>query len=380
HHYITREESSSDMGDFDGQVVYITGVARGQGRKHAIRFAREGAKIIGMDLCAAPSEYVRYPTATEEDLAATIEKVEAEGGEILAEVGDVRDLAFQQDLVTRGVERFGGRLDVVIANAGICNWGRVWEIDEQQWQDTLDINLTGYWKTLKATIPHMLEADNGGSIILVSSVAGLKAMPVQSPYSASKHGVVGLAQTAAKELGEHRIRVNTIHPYGVLTPTGADGRHGAGRAPPPRQHHPPLRRAHADGRRAPGRTRRLREHAPVPAALHADPRHGDGQDRRHHGLGHVPRLGGLTDDHGVDLHRRHGRHQGLSAMEDAPVLAVLPLGATEQHGAHLPTETDTLLAAATARAVAGRGPTVLPALAYGASGEHQSFPGTVSIG
>ncbi|HJC29816.1 MAG TPA: mycofactocin-coupled SDR family oxidoreductase [Candidatus Dietzia intestinipullorum] len=210
------------MGDFDGQVVYITGVARGQGRKHAIRFAREGAKIIGMDLCAAPSEYVRYPTATEEDLAATIEKVEAEGGEILAEVGDVRDLAFQQDLVTRGVERFGGRLDVVIANAGICNWGRVWEIDEQQWQDTLDINLTGYWKTLKATIPHMLEADNGGSIILVSSVAGLKAMPVQSPYSASKHGVVGLAQTAAKELGEHRIRVNTIHPYGVLTPMGGE--------------------------------------------------------------------------------------------------------------------------------------------------------------
>lgn len=210
------------MGDFDGKVVYITGVARGQGRKHAIRFAREGATIIGMDLCASPSEHVRYPTATEDDLAATIEKVEAEGGEILAEVGDVRDLAFQQDLVTRGVEKFGGRLDVVIANAGICNWGRLWEIDEEQWQDTLDINLTGYWKTLKATVPHMLEADNGGSIILVSSVAGLKAMPVQAPYSASKYGVVGLAQTAAKELGEHRIRVNTIHPYGVLTPMGGE--------------------------------------------------------------------------------------------------------------------------------------------------------------
>lgn len=209
------------MGDFDGKVVYITGVARGQGRKHAIRFAREGAKIIGMDLCAQASEYVKYKPATPDDLAETIAKVEAEGGEILAEVGDVRDLAFQQDLVTRGVEKFGG-LDVVIANAGICNWGKVWEIDEDQWQDTLDVNLTGYWKTLKATIPHMLEADNGGSIILVSSVAGLKAMPIQSPYSASKHGVVGLAQTAAKELGEHKIRVNTIHPYGVLTPMGAD--------------------------------------------------------------------------------------------------------------------------------------------------------------
>lgn len=210
------------MGDFDGKVVYITGVARGQGRKHAIRFAREGAKIIGMDLCDVPSEYVKYPTANKDDLATTIDRVEAEGGEIFTEIGDVRDLAFQQDLVTRGVERFGGRLDVVIANAGICNWGKVWEIDEQQWNDTIDINLTGYWKTLKASIPHMLEAGNGGSIVLVSSVAGLKAMPVQSPYSASKHGVVGLAQTAAKELGEHNIRVNTIHPYGVLTPMGAD--------------------------------------------------------------------------------------------------------------------------------------------------------------
>lgn len=210
------------MGDFDGKVVYITGIARGQGRKHAIRFAREGAKVIGMDLCAAPSEYVKYATTTPDDLARTVELVESEGGEILAEIGDVRDLAFQQDLVARGVERFGGRLDVVIANAGICNWGKVWEIDEQQWQDTLDINLTGYWKTLKATIPHMLEAGNGGSIVMVSSVAGLKAMPVQAPYSASKYGVVGLAQTAAKELGEHGIRVNTIHPYGVLTPMGAE--------------------------------------------------------------------------------------------------------------------------------------------------------------
>ncbi|WP_096907074.1 mycofactocin-coupled SDR family oxidoreductase [Dietzia sp. WMMA184] len=210
------------MGDFDGKVVYITGVARGQGRKHAIRFAREGARIIGLDLCDSPSEYVKYRAATEDDLATTIERVEAEGGEILAEVGDVRDLAFQQALVARGVERFGGRLDVVIANAGICNWGKVWELDEQQWQDTLDINLTGYWKTLRAAIPHMLSAGNGGSIILVSSVAGLKAMPVQSPYSASKYGVVGLAQTAAKELGERGIRVNTIHPYGVQTPMGAE--------------------------------------------------------------------------------------------------------------------------------------------------------------
>lgn len=207
------------MGQFDGKVVFITGIARGQGRKHAIRFAREGAKVFGFDLCARASEYTRYPASTEDDLTETVRLVEAEGGEIFTRIGDVRDLAFQQQIVAEAVEKWG-RLDIVIANAGICNWGKVWEIDEQQWNDTMEINLTGYWKTLKASIPAMLEAGNGGSILLVSSVAGLKAMPVQSPYSASKHGVVGLAQTAAKELGEHNIRVNTIHPYGVLTPMG----------------------------------------------------------------------------------------------------------------------------------------------------------------
>ena len=132
----------------------------------------------------------------------------------------MRDLAFQQQLVADGVAHFGGRLDIVVANAGICNWGTLWEMDEEQWNDTIDINLTGYWKTLKASIPHMLEAGNGGSITLLSSVAGLKSMPMQAGYSASKHGVVGLAQTAAKELGPHGIRVNTVHPYGVLTPMG----------------------------------------------------------------------------------------------------------------------------------------------------------------
>lgn len=205
------------MGQFDGQVVYITGIARGQGRNHAIRFAREGASVIGCDICAPVTDSVGYPASTPDDLAETVRLVEAEGGQILARRVDVRDLEGQKQLVADGVARFGGRLDHIIANAGICNWGKVWEIDEDQWQDTIDTNLTGTWKTLRAAIPHMLEADNGGSIIIISSVAGLKAMPVQAPYSASKHGIVGLAQTAAKELGEHRIRVNTVHPYGVNT-------------------------------------------------------------------------------------------------------------------------------------------------------------------
>lgn len=206
------------MGQYDGKVVYITGIARGQGRAHAIAFASEGAKIIGCDINSAASEYVTYENATEDDFAETVRLVEQAGGEILARKVDVRDLAGQEALVAEGVKKFGDRLDVVIANAGICNWGKFWEIDEQQWQDTLDVNLTGVWKTLKACAPHMIKAGNGGSITVISSVAGLKAMPVQAPYSASKYGATGLTQTAAKELGEFRIRVNSVHPYGVNTP------------------------------------------------------------------------------------------------------------------------------------------------------------------
>ncbi|MFW0788884.1 mycofactocin-coupled SDR family oxidoreductase [Gordonia sp. CPCC 205333] len=207
------------MGTFDGQVVYITGIARGQGRNHAIRFAAEGASIIGLDIAGPVADHMTYPSATSDQLAETIRLVEEVGGKILARQGDTRDLAFQAQLVADGVEQFG-RLDHVVANAGILSWGLTWEQSEEQFADVIDVNLIGTWKTLKATIPAMLEAGNGGSITVISSVAGLKAMPVQSGYAASKFGLRGLAQTVAKELGDKRIRVNTVHPYAVNTPMG----------------------------------------------------------------------------------------------------------------------------------------------------------------
>ncbi|TSD97778.1 NAD(P)-dependent oxidoreductase [Gordonia rubripertincta] len=207
------------MGQFDGKVVYITGIARGQGRNHAVRFAREGAAIVGLDIAGPIIDHATYPPATAEDLDETIRLVEGAGGKILARQGDTRDLGFQQQLVSDAVEQFG-RLDHVIANAGVLTWGSVWELTEEQFTDVIDINLVGAWKTLKATVPAMLEAGNGGSITIISSVAGLKAMPMQASYTASKHGLVGLAQTAAKELGHHRIRVNSVHPYAVDTPMG----------------------------------------------------------------------------------------------------------------------------------------------------------------
>ena len=124
-------------------------------------------------------------------------------------------------MVAAALEQFG-RLDIVVANAGVLNWGRLWEISAQQWQDTLDINLTGLWNTIKAVVPPMIEAGNGGSIITISSAAGIKAVPGCGHYCASKFGVVGLTNSLAVELGEFGIRVNSVHPYGTDTPMGND--------------------------------------------------------------------------------------------------------------------------------------------------------------
>ena len=208
-------------GALEGKVAFITGAARGQGRAHAIRLAREGADIIASDICAPVSDTISYRPATSEDLAETVRLVEAEGRKVLAREVDVRDLAAQQQLVADGIEQFG-RLDIVVANAAVLNWGRLWEISQQQWQDTLDINLTGMWNTIRAVVPAMIEAGNGGSIIATSSAAGIKAVPGCGHYCATKFGVVGMINALAVELGEFGIRVNSVHPYGTDTPMGND--------------------------------------------------------------------------------------------------------------------------------------------------------------
>lgn len=159
-----------------GKVAFVTGAARGQGRSHCVRLARAGADIVAIDACAPVAQHNGYPPATPEDLAETVNLVESEGRKILAEEVDVRDLAGQQRVVSNAIEQFG-RLDIVVANAGVLNWGRVWEISAQQWQETLDTNLTGLWNTMKSVVPAMIDAGNGGSIINISSAAGIKAVP-----------------------------------------------------------------------------------------------------------------------------------------------------------------------------------------------------------
>jgi SDR family mycofactocin-dependent oxidoreductase len=204
-------------GTLDGRVAFVTGAARGQGRAHAARLAAEGADIIAIDICRPISDTITYPAATSEDLAETVRLVEAAGRKVLAREVDIRDLAALQQVVADGIEQFG-RLDVVVANAGVLSWGRMFEMSEEQWDTVIDVNLNGTWRTVRAAVPAMIEAGNGGSIIVVSSSAGTKATPGNGHYSASKHGLVAITNALAIEVGEFGIRVNSIHPYSIDTP------------------------------------------------------------------------------------------------------------------------------------------------------------------
>ena len=204
-------------GTLDGRVAFITGAARGQGRAHAVRLAAEGADIVAIDICGPVSDTITYPAATSEELADTVRQVEAAGRKVLAREVDIRDLAAQQQVVADAIEQFG-RLDIVVANAGILSWGRMFEMSEEQWDSVIDVNLNGTWRTIRAAVPAMIEAGNGGSIIIVSSSAGTKATPGNGHYSASKHGLVAITNALAIEVGEFGIRVNSIHPYSIDTP------------------------------------------------------------------------------------------------------------------------------------------------------------------
>src|SRR6202041_822221 len=171
------------------------GAARGQGRSHAVRLAQEGADIIAVDVCHG-FDTVPYDGATEADLAETVKMVESLDRRIVARQADVRDLASLRASVDAGLSEFG-HIDIVIANAGIASFAPALDLTEEMWQDMIDINLTGLWKTVKAAAPSMVERGQGGSIILTSSVAGIIAFPALAHYTAAKHGVVGLMRALA---------------------------------------------------------------------------------------------------------------------------------------------------------------------------------------
>ena len=204
-------------GRVEGKVAFITGAARGQGRAHAVRMAQEGADIIAVDICKQ-IDSVLIPLSSPEDLAETADMVKNAGGRIHTAEVDVRDYDALKAAVDAGVEEFG-KLDIIVANAGIGNGGQTLDkTGEPDWDDMIGVNLSGVWKTVKAGVPHILAGGNGGSIILTSSVGGLKAYPHTGHYVAVKHGVVGLMRTFAVELGAQNIRVNSVHPTNVNTP------------------------------------------------------------------------------------------------------------------------------------------------------------------
>ncbi|GAA1517148.1 mycofactocin-coupled SDR family oxidoreductase [Nocardioides humi] len=203
------------MGRVDGKVALITGVARGQGRAHALRLAEEGASIVGFD-ALTQFDSAPYPMPVDDDLAETERLVTERGGRIVTRVADVRDLDQVQGMVDLAFDEYG-RLDTVVANAGICGFGKAWELDKSAWDEMIDVNLTGVWNTLRASVPRIIEQDQGGSLILTASVAGFSGMRNVSHYVAAKHGVVGLMRAYSNEVAPHNIRVNAICPTTVDT-------------------------------------------------------------------------------------------------------------------------------------------------------------------
>jgi SDR family mycofactocin-dependent oxidoreductase len=206
------------VGRLDGKVAFITGAARGQGRSHAMRLASEGADVIICDICGPVGTSMIRP-ATPADLEQTVKDVEATGRRVVAEQVDVRDASGLRALADRGARELG-HIDVVVANAGILNWAKTHELTQTQWQDVIDVNLTGVFNTIEATLPHLLSQGTGGSIIVTSSSAGLKGQPFTLSYTAAKHGVVGIVNAIAIEYGEYGIRANSVHPCGVRTDMG----------------------------------------------------------------------------------------------------------------------------------------------------------------
>ena len=213
-----RESVRQMSGRVAGKVALVTGAARGQGRADALRLAEEGADVIVVDVCA-PLPSVPYDSATPEDLAETVRQIEKTGQRVISGIADIRDLEALRGIVDGAVAELG-HLDVVVANAGICvpkPWNQV---TPEIYEDTISTNVTGTWNTIMVAAPHLVQA-GGGSVIVISSAAGVKVQPFMVPYTASKFAVRGMAKAFAAELGQYNIRVNSVHPTAVNTPMGS---------------------------------------------------------------------------------------------------------------------------------------------------------------
>jgi SDR family mycofactocin-dependent oxidoreductase len=197
------------MGILDGKVAFVTGAGRAQGRAHAETLARHGADLIICDI-AHDVGTLAYPLASSTDLKETATLVEAQGRRVVSMEADVRSQEEVDAVVAAGMSEFG-RVDILIANAGVYHLAPVWEITEEQWSTVVDTNLGGVWRATKAVMPHMISA-GGGSIVMISSVNGLEPADGYSHYGASKYGVIGLMGSVALEGAPYGIRCNAICP------------------------------------------------------------------------------------------------------------------------------------------------------------------------
>jgi (+)-trans-carveol dehydrogenase len=204
------------MGKLDGQVALISGASRGQGRTHAVRLAEEGAAIVGYDICEEMTT-VSYPLGSAAELEETAGLVRERGGRMLTLKADVRDLDALAVVTDAALEEFG-RIDIVVGNAAVVNYGPMWELTEEKWRDVIDVNLTGVFNTFKAALPAMIEGGRGGSLIATSSGAIYRGYTNSAHYTSAKSGLVGLVRALAIELAPHGIRVNGITPTAVNTP------------------------------------------------------------------------------------------------------------------------------------------------------------------
>jgi SDR family mycofactocin-dependent oxidoreductase len=210
------------MERFAEKVVMITGAGRGQGRAHALRFAAEGAHLVLCDLPGAddndldPPTSVPYELSGPEDLRETARQVQALGRRAVAVGADVRSLE-QVCAVVAEAERTLGPIDVLVANAGICNSHPLPTMSADVWQEMIDINLTGVFNACRAVIPGMIERGGGGRIVAIASMAGRAGWENIGHYAASKWGVIGLVKSLALEVAPHRITANAICPSSVNT-------------------------------------------------------------------------------------------------------------------------------------------------------------------
>jgi SDR family mycofactocin-dependent oxidoreductase len=203
------------MGKLDGKVALISGGARGQGRSHAMTLAREGCDIAFCDI-SEPLKTTLYRTSTTEDRIETEKMILETGRRCLAVEADVRDRPAMTDFVNRTIDELG-KIDIVLANAGMTSFAPIWETPYEMWDETINICLTGVWNTVRPVLPHMVERKEG-CIVLTSSNAGLTPIPNVAPYVAAKHGVTGLMKVLAVEMAAFNVRVNSVHPCGVNTP------------------------------------------------------------------------------------------------------------------------------------------------------------------